>query len=170
MTKYCNIIENSEEGLADFTFDIINYKKKLFGNRYIECAAKDGETIVGFKLEIKGNMTGLVYNDINTWHTYQDGMKILYLDNYSNDLLKVMSKYYELDNNNYKLNSSSMIECGYLMIRPLNYKWTTVKFKCFINSNSNEDIYGEFYINIDLKNKKLYLNEKSTEYRENIIK
>ena len=40
MNKYCDICNNKDD-FIDFCFDIIKFKKKLFGNYYIECAAND---------------------------------------------------------------------------------------------------------------------------------
>ena len=169
MSNYCDICGNKGD-FVDFTFDIIKFKKKLFGGIYIECAANDNGETVGFALEIKSGMTGLYGNDINTWHSYLDGIKISFLDNLSENFIKSMIKYYELDLSNLKLNTSSIIECGSLTENPLDFKNKDIKFKCFIDSSNCRKLYAEFYINVDLKNKKVYLNEKSPEYRENIIK
>ncbi len=174
MNNYCDINSNQEDGFKDFTFDIINYKKKLFGNLYIECAARDGNDIVGFALEIKNNMTGLMVGpdgiDINSWHTYDDGFKLIYLDKFSDNLIKCMAVAYGVDDMNLKLNKLSVIACGSLTEEPLDYKNKEIRFKCFVDGANINNSYAEFYINIDLKNKKLYLNEKDVEYRQNIIK
>ena len=168
--SYCDINSNQEEGFADLTFDIINFKKKLFGNIYIECAANDNGTNVGFIIELKSGMTGLNNSDASTWHTYPDGIKIGFLNNFSDNLIKSINKQYELNDSNLKLNKLSIIECGAMTENPLDYKNKVVQFKCFIDSNNAKDLYAEFYINIDLQNKKLYFNEKDPGYRENIVK
>lgn len=170
VSNFCDINCNQEEGFADLTFDIISFKKKLFGNTYIECAANDNGTNVGFLLELKSGMTGLYYGDISSWHTYLDGIKICFLDNLSDNLIQSISKYYELGESNLKLNKLSVIECGSLTDNPLNYKNKIVEFKCFIDSTNAKNLYAEFYLNIDLQDKKVYFNEVDPEYRENIIK
>lgn len=170
MNKYCDIISNTEEDFCDFSFDIIKYKKKLFGNIYIECAANDNSNVVGFELELKNGMTGLNNGNIDTWHTYIDGIKINFVDNLSESLIDSIIKYYKLNLTNLKLNKSSIIECGSLTENQLDYNNKLIQFKCFVDSSNEKNLYAEFYINIDLKNKKVYFNEKSTEYRENIVR
>lgn len=170
MEKYCDIDSNQEDDFADLCFDIIKFKKSLFKNNYIECAANDNGKIVGFALELKRGMTGITGNNIQTWHTYRDGIKIIYLDKISNDLINSISKQYGFQENNLKLSKYVIIECGSLTADPLDYESKIVQYKCFLDPAQEKGLYAEFYIDIDLKNKKVYLKEKDIEYRENIIK
>ena len=41
MQQYCRITHNEDECFVDFSFDIINIKKKLMGGIILECAACD---------------------------------------------------------------------------------------------------------------------------------
>lgn len=59
MQQYCRITHNEDECFVDFSFDIINIKKKLMGGIFLECAACDDGKNVGFCLEIKNNMRGI---------------------------------------------------------------------------------------------------------------
>lgn len=115
-------------------------------------------------------MTGISNNNFNSWHTYEDGIKIIFLENYSENFIESIINSYELKLSNLKLKEISTIECGSLTENPLDYKNKEVKFKCFIDSTNEKNLYAELYINIDLPNKKIYINEKDTSYRENIVK
>lgn len=172
MLKFCNINNSSDEDFVDLEFDIINVKKKLFGNLYIECAASYNDTTnVGFALELKKGMVGRFDKNPATFKSYLDGIKLIYIENLSDLFIKVMSNLYnrkELEN--LKLKKINYIECGILEGDLRNITNEVVKFKCFLDSSQRQNLYSEFYINIDLKNKKLYINEKSSEYRNNIIK
>ena len=53
MQQYCKITHNEDECFVDFSFDIINIKRKLLGRIILECAACDDGKNVGFCLEIK---------------------------------------------------------------------------------------------------------------------
>lgn len=170
MNNYIDINNNQEEGFADLTFDIITYKKKLFGNIYIECAGNDNGKTIGFGLELKKGMNGISNNDMRTWHTYPDGIKISFIKNLSEEFIESLTKSYELKHTNLKLKKETTIECGSLTKNPLDYKNKEVQFKCFLDSTNEKNIYAELYINIDLPNKKLYFKEKDISYRENIIK
>lgn len=174
MNNYCDINCNHEEGFADLTFDIINVKKKLFGNLYIECVANDNGENVGFAVEIKKGMRGIQLKDGNldpyTWTTTINGIKILYLNDYSDKFIKSLLKAYEFNDMDLKLNKVSPVECGCLTEEPADIENKKLDFKCFINSNCNTNLYAEFYINVDLPNKKLEFREKDIEYRENIIR
>ena len=170
MEKYCNIDCNQEEGFADLCFDIIKFEKKFLKNIYIECIANDNGKNVGFALELKRDMTGLIDNDAQSWRTYKDGIKLIYLDKISDNLLDSFSKQYGFGETNLRLNKCSIIECGSLTSNPLDYKNKLVQFKCFVDSTGDKGLYAEFYIDVDINNKKVYIKEKDMEYRNNIIK
>lgn len=170
MEKFCNINNSKEEGFIDFSFDIVKYKRKLMGNLYIECVASDNDINIGFGLEIKNKMRGIIDGNINSFCTYLDGLKIIFKDGISDYLIKSMLKFYGFEDMDLNLRKETYIECGSLSAEPLDYNNSEIKFKCFFDSSNINNMYAEMYINIDLKNKKIYLNEKSSEYRENIIK
>ena len=171
---YCNINCNQEEGFADLTFDIINIRKRLFGSFYIECVANDSGENVGFALEVKKDIKGIkIVNgnmDSNSWTTNIGGIRIMYLKNYSDKFIKSLLKAYEFNDLDLKLNKVSPVECGCLTEEPADIENKKLNFKCFINSNLGTNLYAEFYINIDLPNKKVEFKEKDVEYRESIIK
>ena len=170
MNNYIDINSNQEEGFADLTFNIIKFKKKLFGNIYIECAGNDKEKTIGFALELKKGMSGISNNDMRSWHTYPDGIKLIFLKDLSENFIKSLTNSYELKQTNLKLKKETTIECGSLNENPLDYNTKEIQFKCFLDSSNEKNLYAEFYINIDLQNKKLYFKEKDIDYRENIIK
>lgn len=170
MKEYCNINNSQEEGFVDLVFDIAKVKKKLNGNLYIECFANDDGTNVGFGLEIKSNMKGIVDSNPETFRSYIDGFKLTYLNGVSDNLIKSLLKLYGFESTDLLLNKTNIIECGILSLEPLDFQNDIVKFKCFLDSQNQKGMYAECYINLDLKNRKLYLNEKSSEYRGNIIK
>lgn len=169
MQQYCRITHNEDECFVDFSFDIINIKKKLMGGIILECAACDNGKNVGFCLEIKNNMRGIANNDFGTFCTYPKGMKLIYQNGLSNDFISSALRLYGFATADLKLKESAYIECGALSGNPMNLQKEEVQFKCFLEAN-DENKYAEFYINIDLPNKKLYLKEKDPNYRENIIR
>lgn len=81
MQQYCKLTQTDDD-FVDFSFDIINTKKKLFGSIILECAACNEGKNVGFCLEIKCNMRGITNNDFRTFHTYPKGMKLTYQKTY----------------------------------------------------------------------------------------
>ena len=167
MNKYCDILENAEDGFVDFTFDIIKVKKKLYGGLYLECAASCGETDVGFGLDIRADMQGIENNDPQTFCTYKDGFRFSSLQGLSKKLVPVMLKLYGFEPVNLQMKKSILVECGALSVKPIHFD-EEVQFKCFVESTCEEK-YAEFYMNIDLKHKKVYMREKDAKYRENII-
>ena len=174
MNNYCDINCNHEEGFSDLTFDIITFKKTLFGDIYIECAANDSGKNVGFALKIKKCIKGLKVENgninPNSWTCHYQGIKIIYLIDYSDSFIKSLLKAYEFNDMDLKLNKVSPVEAGCLSAEPMDYENKKLDFKCFINSNCNTNLYAEFYINVDLPNKKVEFREKDVEYRENIIR
>lgn len=114
-------------------------------------------------------MRGIINNDFETFRTYPKGMKLTYQNGLSNDFISSVSRLYGFEIANLRLKESVFIECGALSGNPVNLQREEVQFKCFLEAN-DESRYAEFYINIDLPNKKLYLKEKDPDYRENIIR
>ncbi|MGN0691428.1 MAG: hypothetical protein ACI4K7_03670 [Oscillospiraceae bacterium] len=169
MQQYCKLTQTDDEGFVDFSFDIISTKKKLFGSIFLECAACDEGKNVGFCLEIKCNMRGITNNDPRTFCTYPQGMKLTYKNGLSNDLISSISRSYGLEAADLKLKESAYIECGALRGNPMALLKEEVQFKCFLESH-DEKKYAEFYFNVDLPNQKLYLKEKTPDYRENIVR
>ena len=168
MQQYCKLTQTDDD-FVDFSFDIINTKKKLFGSIILECAACNEGKNVGFCLEIKCNMRGITNNDFRTFHTYPKGMKLTYQKDLSDDFISSVSQLYGFGGTDLKLKESAYIECGAINVNPMNLQTEEVQFKCFLEAN-DEAKYAEFYINVDLPNQKLYFNEKDPDYRENIIR
>lgn len=169
MQQYCKITYNEDEGFADFSFDIIRIKKTLLGRIILVCAACDNGKNVGFRLEIKNNMRGIANHDFRTFCTYPKGMKLIYQNGLSGDFLSGISRLYGFEAADLHMKKSAYIECGALSDNPMNLQKEEVQFKCFLEAN-DENKYAEFYINVDLPNRKLYFREKDPDYRANIIR
>ena len=169
MQQYCKITQNEEDGFVDLSFDIIDIKKKLLGGIVLKCAACDEGKNVGFCLEIKNNMRGIANGDFRTFCIYPKGLKLTYQNGLSDDFISSVLRLYGFGAADLKLKESAYIECGALNGNPMNLQKEEVQFKCFLEAN-DENKYAEFYINIDLPNKKLYFKEKDPNYRENIIR
>lgn len=167
MSKYCDILENTEEGFVDLTFDIRKVKKRLLGGLHLECAASYCGADIGFGLDIKPNMQGLRDNDPHTFCTYRDGLSFSYLHGLSEALIPLMLKLYGFEPVNLQMKKSIPVECGALSSDPLSFD-KEVRLKCFVEP-ANEKKYAEFYINVDVKRKKVYMREKDPAYRGNII-
>ncbi len=56
-----------------------------------------------------------------------------------------------------------------LLTNPKNIDSERITMKFFFNSDADEDLYSEVFINIDLQNKTLEFNEKDEGYREPLI-
>lgn len=168
MANYCDILENFEEGFVDLTFDVIKEKKKLLGNLFLDCVASYEGKDIGFTLEVKNNMQGVINNDFNNIKFYKDGLKISYLPGYSDGFEESIVKLYGFEPVNLVLKDELILEVCCLRGNPSDLSKGEVQFKCFAEAN-NQERYAEFFINIDLVNKKVYLREKSPEYRANII-
>lgn len=167
MNQYCDILEHTEDGFVDFSFDIMKVKKKFFGGLYLECSASYRGTDVGFGLEIRTDMQGIVNNDPQTFCTYKDGLRLSFLNGFSKNLIPVMLHLYGFEPVHLQMKKSVLIECGALSENPIHFD-EEVQFKCFVEP-SCEEKYAEFYMNIDLKRKKVHMREKDVTYRGNII-
>lgn len=112
------------------------------------------------------SMKGVANNDYNNISFYQDGLKIIYLQPFSNNFISCFLTLYGFEQSNAILKDEIISEVCALKGNPDNIQNEEVDFKCFLGAKEK---YSEFFINIDIPKGKMYLREKNPEYRANII-
>lgn len=163
--------QDEEGGWQDLIFTVT--KKELQTNGYwnIICKATHKGSVVGFRIFIlEGIEAGIVNNDIDNSKFVRDAVRIEGIGEESDQLIKVMSKVYgETIVDNFTDDSLSYT------VFPLNQQKADLnsgyfKFKLFFDDTEGLGLYSELYLNPNLQNGTIELNEKDEEYRANIIK
>jgi hypothetical protein len=169
-----NLVEltsKSEEGWKDLVFTITEKEKLKNGLWSLTCKARYKNEVVGLKVNIKdGIPAGIVNNEMEKTSFTKQGVEILSIGKESNNLIKAISELYgqpkKLEFTSQKLS---------LSLFPLNQEKAVLengefKFKLFFDENNERNLYSEIFLNPNLKNGTLELNEKDEEYRMNIVK
>jgi hypothetical protein len=169
-----NLIEltsKAEEGWKDLIFTITEKEKLKNGFWSLTCKAKYKNEVVGLKVNIKdGIPAGIVNNEMEKTSFTKQGVEILSIGKESNNLIKAISEIYEQPKK-LKFTSKKLS----LTLFPLNREKAVLengefKFKLFFDENNEQNLYSEIFLNPNLKNGTLALNEKDEEYRMNIVK
>lgn len=168
--KYCSLESNNEDGFKDLALTVTKFKKKPFGDFYIEGHAEYSGKNVGIGLYVRHDMRGMINNDISTLKCYNDGVRFVSLGACSDEFLKAVNEIYGFERREIKFKSSFSAVCAALGGNPRNIKKEYVQFKCFFNTEDNDNNYAEVYVNIDIPNLKVMIDEKDEDYRENIIR
>ncbi|WP_445722603.1 hypothetical protein [Flavobacterium sp.] len=137
----------------------------------IVCKATFENLIVGFRLFIIDNIDpGINEDKIDETKFVKDGLSIIGIGEESNNFLYVISKLYEIPNNQKFTNEKLLYTVFPLNNNVAKLSKGKFNFKVFYDDSDEKKLYSEFYINIDLKNKIVEFNEKDEDYRKNIIK
>ena len=163
--------QDAEEGWQDLIFTITEKKKMNNGFWSLTCKAKFKNQIVGLKINIADGISeGIVNGEINNKGFSSKSVEFLSIGKESDKLIEIISKLYEQPKKS-KFTSEKLI----FNVFSLNRETAILenghfKFKLFFDDNNEKNLYSEIYVNPDLKNGTIELNEKDEEYRSNIVK
>ena len=162
----------SEDDFMDLVFDITecNDKRDSF-----EITAKGSyeDRIVGFNVDITKDLKksfedGEIISDVFV----KDGACFKSIGEESDNFVQALAKLYKVSNQaDIKFSEKPLcftIIC--LTENEVDLNNNYEKNKIFFDEENKLSLYAEIYLNLDLKNKKIELFEKDSEYRENIVK
>ena len=163
--------QDAEEGWQDLIFTITKKEKIDNGFWSLTCKAKYENQIVGLKINIAdGIPAGIVNNELDNTRFVENGIEIQSIGTESDKLISVISKLYGQPNKS-KFTSEKLTFTAF----PLNKEKAVLEngrfhFKLFFDENDERNLYAEIFLNPNLKNGTVELNEKDEEYRVNIVK
>lgn len=162
--------QEEEDGWQDLIFSIT--EKKNESNIWnLKCEGVHGGVVVGFRIYInEGIDAGINEDGIDSTKFIVDGIRIESIGEKSDKLIEIMSSIYKQP----IVKKFTQTKLNYTIF-PLNNEKAILengrfKFKLFFDDNDEQGLYSELYINPNLPNGTLELNEKDEDYRENIIK
>ena len=165
------LTSKAEEGWKDLVFSITKKEKLENGFWSLTCKADYNNVIVGLKIKIKdGIPAGIINNEMEKASFTKQGVELLSIGKESDNLIKAISELYEQPKK-LKFTSNKLS----LTVFPLNQEKAVLengqfKFKLFFDEKHEQNLYSEIFLNINLKNGIIELNEKDEEYRMNIVK
>lgn len=161
--------QDGEDGWQDLIFSITN-KKLDIGFWVLTCKSKFEDEIVGIQISIMDNIpAGIENEEIDNSRFVPNGVVIQSIGKDSDKLIKVISKLYGQSKREKFTNEKLTFT-----VFPLNKEKAVLKegryhFKLFFDENYERNLYAELFLNPDLKNGTIELNEKAEEYRQNIV-
>ncbi|MGS2765135.1 hypothetical protein [Sinomicrobium sp. M5D2P9] len=163
--------QDAEEGWQDLIFTITEKEKLDNGFWGLICKAKYENQVVGLKINIvDGIPAGIVNEEIDNTSFVANGVEIHSIGKESDKLIEVISKLYGQPKKT-KFTEEKLT----FTVFPLNKEKGILEngrfhFKLFFDENDEPNLYAEIFLNPDLKNGTVALNEKDEEYRLNIVK
>jgi hypothetical protein len=163
------ITSESEEGFHDLVLAIEDHKNLPDGAQSILASGM-----------YKGKKVGLEINLGPAWRssapdadvpikTFQGSVSYHSVGAESDLLLRAMDELYETRRAPKAMNKATEFSAISLQGDPRDLSKEMVKIKMFFEANS-EDQYAELFTNIDLKARKVYINEKDEGYRAAIVR
>lgn len=167
--EYIKIDSNISEDFVDLVLNAVSVRKLLLKGFEIQCRGMYKDKQVGFNLTIKSNLFGIQNNDPKTWTVDKKAISLTSIGELSNNFINALSELYGFENKNAKMQSPIFIEAGLLQGDSCNILKEVIKSKCFLNAHENTHLYSEFYINFNIPQNIIEINEKDPEYRNNIV-
>jgi len=163
------ITSESGEGFHDLVFAIEDHKKLSNGSQTLLASGM----YKGRKLSLEIYLgpewrSGSLDADVPLT-TYRGAMSYRSVGAESDLLLQVMDELYGTKQGPKAMNKVTEFTAISLGGDPRDLAKEPVKIKLFFESNA-EDQYAELFTNIDLKARKLHINEKDEEYRTAIVR
>lgn len=163
------ITSESEEGFHDLVFAIEDHKKLPDGSQTILASGMYKGRKVSLEIYLGAEWrSGSVDADI-PFSTYRGTVSYNSVGVESDLLLSIVDELYGTKQAPRAMNKATEFTAISLGGDPRNLAKGPVKLKLFFESNA-EDQYAELFTNIDLKARKLYINEKDEEYRTAIVR
>ena len=163
------ITSESEEGFHDLVFAIEDHKKLPDGSQTILGSGMYKGRKVSLEIYLgAGWRSGQLDAEVPLT-TYRGSVSYRSVGAESDLLLHVIDEIYGTKQSPQAMNKATEFTAISLGGDPRNLAKEPTKIKLFFESNA-EDQYAELFTNIDLKARKLYINEKDEEYRAPIVR
>ncbi len=152
--------QDKEDGWQDLVFTIT--EKKLESNAWnLKCEGIYKGKIVGFRIHIiEGVEPGINNEGINNTKFIKDGIVIESIGEQSDNLIEAISELYEEPVEKEFTNKKLKYTIFPLNQEKANLENGAFKFKLFFDDNDERGLYSEMYINPNLPNRTLELNER----------
>jgi hypothetical protein len=165
------ITSNTEEGFQDIVLNIVDSKRTKNGDYEIIAKGKNIQEIVGLKIKIKDKLkAGLLRGGLDSTAVELNGVSFFSIGKETDTLIKVLSKLYGHPTDKSFTTNAISFDMFSLNDEEAELGKGYFKFKLFFDSYDTLGLYSELFLNINLPNGEIEINEKDVEYRENLVK
>ena len=163
------ITSESEEGFYDLVLGIEDHKKLPDGSQRILASGMYKGKKVSLEIELGGEWHAGSLDDDVPLTIYRGDVSYHSVGAESDLLLRAIDELYGTKQAPKAMNKATEFTAISLGGDPRDLAKEPVKIKLFFESNS-DDQYAELFTNIDLKARKVHINEKDEEYRTAIVR
>jgi hypothetical protein len=163
------ITSESEEGFHDLVLAITEHRKLADGAQTILASGLYKGTKVSLEVYLHPSWQSRPFDADVPIKTYSGNLSIRSVGAESDLLLRAIDELYGTKQSPKAMNKTTDFTGICLGGNPQELSKEVVKIKSFFDSNS-EDQYAEFFTNIDLNARKLYIREKDEEYRAAMVR
>ena len=141
------------------------------GDYELIAKGKINKEIVGLKIKIKNKLkAGLVENDFDSTAVAIKGVTFYSTGFETDKLVKILSELYGYPTDKTFTTSDISFDMYSLNQEQADLSKGVYRFKLFFDPYDSLGLYSELFLNLNLPNKEIEINEKDIEYRENLIK
>ena len=173
-TKDMDLIEitsRTEDGFQDIVLNIVDSKITDNGDYEIVAKGKSNEETVGLKIKIKDKVKpGIVGDEIDNTAFEIDGVSFFSTGQETDNLIKVLSKLYNYPTEKAFTKNNVSFDMFSLNEEQADLSKGVFRFKLFFDPSDTLGLYSELFLNINIPDKEVEINEKDVEYRESLIR
>jgi len=164
------ISSKSEDGFQNIALTIVD--KHMEGDSWIAIAKGQYKgTIVGLKIKIKNGLRPDIVNGVLDRHDLnKDAVEISSIGKESDNFIKALSELYGFKTNKGFTSKPLVFTCMSLNTELAFLDKGLFKFKLYYDQYNENGSYAEIYLNPNLPNDEIGLQEKDPVYRKNLIK
>ena len=161
------ITSECEEAFYDLVFQIREHTKLADGGQTIRTYGTHGGTEIGFAVSLSSAWRKNTFGPDDVVY----GGKVIYrsIGPESDLFLRVLDELYATEQSPTHMKTETAFSGISLQGDPRDLDKGIVKIKLFFQDN-DPDSYAELYTHIDLKGRKLYVNEKDMDYRLAVVR
>ena len=163
----------SEDGFVDCVFKIVDLTETPTHLQFRLVASHKGE-LVGMRARlVKGIQSGLDEEmNLIRDHVYRRGVVFSRSGPESDRLIAAIAELYGMRASGTRMVDEESFTAIAVHLGPFDLRNDVVKIKIFgrDSDSDHEDDYYESFFNLDLKNKRVFWNEKDPEYRDPLVR
>jgi hypothetical protein len=161
---------SEDDDFVDLQLTVTKYWKDDDEHHIVQAKGLWGRETVGLAIAFRPDMKlGIVDTEVDKKRFYREGVNFYSIGKLSDNFTRALHSLFQIDgtlgNMQDSVGSTALIVSG----RPEHFDEDYIKAKVFFDGANEKNLYAEWYVNVDLKNKILELREKDPEYRKNIL-
>jgi hypothetical protein len=165
------ITSKTEEDFQDIVLNIVETKLTNNGGYEIVAKGKNGKETVGLKIKINDKLkAGLVGDTVDNTAVDINGVTFSSVGQDTDNFVKTLSSLYGYPTEKGFTKNVISFDMFSLNQEQADLSKGAYRFKLFFDPYDSLGLYSELFLNVNLPEKQIEINEKDAEYRENLVK